>query len=209
MDKKVKEYTMPQFLLDPPNLCSLAGLLCSFLGVYFAIRGAFYYALAGVLWAVVFDWVDGIAAKRIKNRDEAHRAVGLQLDSLIDIVSFGVFPAVFLLSYGAFRPAFIPGAFLITGGAALRLSCFNVFGMIDKSTYRGLALDNNVLLLSLIFPLERFLPRGTFSVILYALFMVLLALNLAPVRTYKFGGRWFYALLGYVIVMTALYVFIL
>ena len=139
---------------------------------------------------VVFDWVDGIAAKRIKTGTGAPRREA-QLDSLIDIVSFGVFPAVFLLSYGAFRPAFIPGAFLITGGAALRLSCFNVFGMIDKSTYRGLALDNNVLLLSLIFPLERFLPRGTFSVILYALFMVLLALNLAPVRTYKFGGRWF------------------
>ena len=209
MEKKEKEYTMLHFLADIPNLCSLAGLLCSFLGVYFAIRGQFHYALVGVLWAVVFDWLDGMVAKRMKDRDDKHRAVGVQLDSLIDIVSFGVFPAVFLLSFGDFRPAFIPGAFLIVGSASLRLGYFNVFGMVDKHTYRGLALDNNVLLLSLTFLQERIDPRWTCAVIIYAVFMALLVLNLAPIRTYKFGGKWFYVLVGYAAVMTVYYVFLL
>jgi len=201
MDKK--EYSMPHFLRDPANLCSLLGLLCSFLGICLAVKGKFYFALVGVLWAVVFDWLDGMAARRIKNRDEAHRAVGLQLDSLIDLVSFGVFPAVFLLSYGNFAPAFIPGAFLIVSAAALRLSYFNVFGMVDGKTYRGLALDNNVLLLSLLFLFESLFPRGLFAALLYAVLMVLLVLNLAPIRTAKLGGGWFYALLAYTLAVTA------
>lgn len=209
MEEKEKEYTMLHLLKDPPNLCSLAGLLCSFLGIYFAICGQFNYALVGVLWAVVFDWLDGIVARKMKNRDDAHRAVGVQLDSLIDMISFGAFPAIFLLSFGDFSPAFIPGAFLIVGGAALRLGYFNVFGMVDEDTYRGLALDNNVLVLSLIFLLERFIPRGTFAIILYAVFLTLLVLNLAPIRTYKFGGKWFYALAGYAAVMSVCYIFLI
>lgn len=191
------EYTMLHFLKDPPNICSLAGLLSAILGIYFSVTGRFYYALIGVLWSVVFDWADGIIARSLKNRDEYHRAIGAQLDSLIDIVSFGVFPAVFLLSYGRFSPWFVPGAFLIAGGAALRLSYFNVFGMIDKNTYRGLALDNNIIILSFLFIFERFFPHHVFSAFIYAVLLLLLAFNLAPVRTYKFGTKWFYALGAY------------
>lgn len=210
MDKKEckKEYSMPHFLKDPANLCSLLGLLSSFLGIYCAIAGKFRCALVGVLWAVVFDWLDGMVARRIKNRDEDHRAVGLQLDSLIDMVSFGVFPAVFLLSYGNFAPAFLPGAFLIVAAAALRLAYFNVFGMVDTKTYRGLALDNNVLLLSLLFLFEPLFSQGLFAALLYAVLMVLLVLNLAPIRTAKFGGRWFYVLLAYTVVMTVCFVWL-
>ena len=54
------------------------------------------------------------------------KAFGPQLDSLIDIVSFGVFPAIFLLSYGSFSPIYLPGAFLILATAAIRLSYFKI-----------------------------------------------------------------------------------
>ena len=193
---------MLYFLKDPSNICSLAGLLSSFAGIYFSVTGEYRYALIGVLWAVFFDWADGIVARSLKNRTDFHRAIGAQLDSLIDIVSFSVFPAVFLLSYGRFSPVFLPGAFLIVAGGALRLSYFNVFGMIDKDTYRGLALDNNILILSFLFIFERFFTHQVFPVIIYAVMLLLLAFNLAPVRTRKFGGRWFYALAAYTVVMS-------
>ncbi len=200
--KRGSEYTMLYFLKDPPNICSLTGLLSSFMGIYFCITGKYYYALIGVLWSVLFDWADGIIARKLKNRTGEHRAIGAQLDSLIDIVSFSVFPAVFLLSYGKFNPVFLPGAFLIVGAGAVRLSYFNVFGMVDKDTYRGLALDNNVIILSFLFIFERFFSYQVFSLFIYAVMVLLLVFNLAPVRTYKFGGKWFYILVAYTVIMS-------
>jgi len=105
--------TMLSFARDLSNICSLAGLLCAVLGIYCAILGKFPVAIIGVLWAVLLDWADGIIARQITGRTDHHRAFGVQLDSLIDIVCFGVFPAIFLLSYGKFSPWFLPGAFLI------------------------------------------------------------------------------------------------
>lgn len=199
------EYNMLYVLKDPPNICSLIGLLSSLTGIYFSITGKYYYALMGVLWSVLFDWADGIIARSLKNRTDYHRAIGAQLDSLIDIVSFSVFPAIFLLSYGRFDPLFLPGAFLIVGAGAIRLSYFNVFGMIDKDTYRGLALDNNVIILSFLFIFERFFPAQMFSIFIYAVMVLLLAFNLAPIRTYKFGGKWFYLLIAYTVIMSIYY----
>ncbi|MCD6397867.1 MAG: CDP-alcohol phosphatidyltransferase family protein, partial [Spirochaetaceae bacterium] len=131
--------SMLSFVKDLPNLCSLAGLLSALLGIYFAILGNFAFAMIGILWAILFDWADGIIARKMKNRTDEHKVFGPQLDSLIDIVSFGIFPAVFLLSYGKFNPWFLPGAFFIVATSAIRLSYFNVFGMIDSNTYKGLA----------------------------------------------------------------------
>jgi len=197
--------TMLSFVRDLPNICSLAGLLCAVLGIYFAILGNFQVAIIGILWAVLFDWADGIIARQISGRTDNHRAFGGQLDSLIDIVSFGVFPAIFLLSYGEFSPWFLPGAFLIAATSVIRLSYFNIFGLIDDKTYMGLALDNNVIILAFVFLFEGFINHTGFSIILYVLLMVFSALNLAPIRTPKFAGKWFYVLIVYTLVLTTIY----
>jgi CDP-diacylglycerol--serine O-phosphatidyltransferase len=197
--------TMLFFAMDLPNICSLAGLLCAVFGIYYAILGNFPVAIIGVLWAILFDWADGIIARQMTGRTDHHRAFGGQLDSLIDIISFGVFPAVFLLSYGRFSPWFLPGAFLIVATSAIRLSYFNIFGMNDDKTYTGLALDNNVIILAFVFLFEGFLGHTVFSIILYALLMVFLVFNLAPIRTPKFDGKWFYVLIVYTIVLTVVY----
>jgi len=200
---------MLSFVRDLPNLCSLAGLLCALLGIYYAILGNFPAAIIGALWAVLFDWADGIVARQMKGRTDHHRALGGQLDSLIDIVSFGVCPAVLLLSYGEFSPWFLPGAFVILAVSAIRLSYFNVFGLIDDSTYMGLALDNNVIILAFVFLFEGIFSRTIFSVMLYAMCICLAALNVAPIRTPKFTGRWFYILTVYTFVLTVIYSWIL
>jgi len=207
-NQKLSDPSMIYFVKDLPNILSLAGLLCALIGIYFAITGVFNLAIVGILWAVLFDWADGIVARQMSSRTDKHRAFGPQLDSLIDIVSFGVFPAIFLLSYGRYSPWFLPGAFLIVGTSAIRLSYFNVFGMIDKTTYKGLALDNNVIILSFLFLFEGFFKHTVFAIILYIILIVMLIFNLAPIKTYKFSGRWFYVLIFYVIVMTAIYVYL-
>jgi CDP-diacylglycerol--serine O-phosphatidyltransferase len=54
----------------------------------------------------------------MKGRTGNDRAFGGQLDVLIDIVSYGVAPAILLLSYGKFEPIFLAGAFLMLSASA-------------------------------------------------------------------------------------------
>ena len=194
---------------DLPNICSLAGLLCALLGIYFAILQNFPAAVIGMIWAVLFDWGDGIIARKMKGRTDAHKAIGGQLDSLIDMVSFGICPAVFLLSYGNFNPWFLPGAFVIVAASGIRLSYFNVFGLVDDGTYMGLALDNNVIVFAFVFLFEGLFTPAVFSIIIYILFLVMAGFNLAPVKTPKFAGKWVYILTIYTLALTLAYSFIL
>jgi len=190
---------------DLPNVCSLAGLLAALLGLYFAIRGVYPAAMMALLWAIVFDWSDGRIARRMKGRTADQRACGAQLDSLIDLVSFSVAPALLLLSVGRFSPWFVPGAFVILATGVIRLSYFNVFGLLDDSTYRGLALDNNVLVLALLFIFEPVVGMTIFALVLYVVLMVLAALNVAPIGTPKLCGRWYYAVILYALVLSGVY----
>jgi len=196
---------MLSFARDLPNACSLAGLFAAVLGLYFAIRGVYPAALIALLWATVFDWSDGLIARRMKGRTANQRAFGAQLDSLIDIVSFSVAPALLLLSVGRFSPWFIPGAFVILATGVIRLSYFNVFGLIDDSTYRGLSLDNNVIVVALLFVFEPVVGITIFAIVVYVALMVLAAFNVAPIRTPKLGGRWYYAVIVYALALTGVY----
>ena len=75
---------------DPANAVTLAGLFCGVLGIYFAVCDVFPAAVIALLWATFFDWFDGPIARRTKGRTDELRALGGQLDSLVDIVSSGV-----------------------------------------------------------------------------------------------------------------------
>ncbi|MBW2654205.1 MAG: CDP-alcohol phosphatidyltransferase family protein [Deltaproteobacteria bacterium] len=207
--KPSHETGMLWFAKDLPNLCSLAGLLCALLGIYFAVLKNFPAAIIGMIWAVLFDWGDGIIARKIKGRTNEQKDYGAQLDSLIDMVSFGICPAVFLLSYGNFSPWFLPGAFVIVATSAIRLSYFNIFGLVNSTTYKGLALDNNVILFAFVFLFEPFFSPAFFSILLYIMFMIMAGFNLSPLRTPKFSGKWFYILIIYTVVLTIIYCWIL
>ena len=207
--KNSHKVSMISFAKDLPNICSLLGLLSAMFGIYFAIEGNFLASIISILWAVLFDWYDGIIARKMKGRTNEQGVFGEQLDSMIDIVSFGILPAILLLSYGNYSIWFMPGAFIIVAASAIRLSYFNVYGLIDSKTYMGLALDNNVLILAFVFLFENFFSYTVFSIIIYSLLMVLSALNLSSIRTYKFGGKWIYILTAYVLVMTTIFGWIL
>ena len=207
--KDKQQVNVLSFVKDLPNICSLIVLLSAVLGMYFAIVGNFEAAIIGVLWAVLFDWYDGIIARKMRGRTKIQFVFGAQLDSMIDIVSFGTLPAIILLSYGNYNVWFIPGAFVIIAISAIRLSYFNVYGLIDSKTYKGLALDNNVLILAFVFLFESFFEHSTFSILIYVILMLLSALNLSSIPIPKLGGRWIYVLVIYVIAMTFVFGWIL
>jgi len=203
------QVSMIGFAKDLPNICSLTGLLCTMLAIYFAIGGHFLASIIAILWSVLFDWFDGIIARKMKGRTKEQGVFGGQLDSMIDIVSFGVFPAILLLSYGDYNVWFMPGAFIIVAGCAIRLSYFNIYGLLDSKTYMGLSVDNNGIILAFVFLFESFFSHSIFSIILYTVILSLSALNLSSIPTPKLAGKWIYALTAYVLLLTTIFVWIL
>ena len=201
--------TILSYLKDLPNLCSLAGLACTLLAIYFSILGIYSAAMIGMIWAVAFDWADGLLARRMQGRTGTDSAFGAQLDVVIDIISYGVTPAVLLLSYGQFQPLFLIGSFVILSASAMRLSFFSVYGLNSSAQYTGLALDNNNIILVAVFLFEAAFPVGVFSIILYATCMTLSALNVSRIKTPKLSGNSInvYLLATYTLFITAFYFF--
>ena len=105
-----------------PNAITSANLLSGAAGVILAIEGWPEAAFACMLLAAVFDFCDGLAARLLG----AYSPVGKELDSLADVVSFGVLPAVMMVtsmdSEGWWR--FLP--LILAAASALRLAKFNI-----------------------------------------------------------------------------------
>jgi len=204
---KTKQPTILSYLKDLPNLLSLSGLACTVLAIYFSITGFYAAAMIGMVWAVAFDWADGLVARKLKGRTPTDAKFGGQLDVVIDIVSYGVTPAILLLSYGKFEPIFLIGAFIMMAAAAIRLSYFSTYGLAGGTKYTGLALDNNSLILVFVFLLESVVSHGTFVIILYLSGVGLAILNVSEIKTPKLSGnpRNVYLLGAYTLGMTVIY----
>lgn len=199
--------TILSFANDLPNVCSLAGLACTILAIYFSIIGVYEAAMIGMIWAVAFDWGDGIIARRMKGRTANEQTFGVQLDSLIDMLNYGAAPAILLLSYGKLEPLFLIGAFIMLATSALRLSYFNTFGLSGGSKYTGLALDSNSIILVFIFLFEGLFSTETFSIVLYVSGLTLAALNVSKIKTPKLNGNPInvYMLAFYTLAITGFY----
>ena len=108
-----------------PNTITSMNLLCGALGVIFTFQGALHIAFYLMLAAAVCDFFDGFAARLLK----AYSPMGKELDSLADLVSFGLLPSMMLhrrLVEGGMTGfvAYIP--LIICVFSALRLAKFNV-----------------------------------------------------------------------------------
>jgi len=112
-----------------PNTITCLNLFCGCLSILYSFGGMLEIAAYCILAAAVFDFFDGFAARWLK----AYSAMGKELDSLADVVSFGVAPACIM--YVILLPAVyqygFPGwmalpAFFIAVFSALRLAKFNI-----------------------------------------------------------------------------------
>lgn len=174
-------------LLDPANAITAGGLVLSIVGIGLAISGHPEWAVAIVLWALLADHLDGVVAERTRGRAVETGKIGKSLDSLADLVSAGVFPAVVLMEVSAAAwPGFVVAAVLVVA-SALRLSYFNAFGLAD-GRFIGVPTTYAVPLLALLFLLRPLLPADAFVAVLCAALIVLAALHVTPIRVPRTSG---------------------
>jgi CDP-diacylglycerol--serine O-phosphatidyltransferase len=120
-----------------PSLFTLANLFCGWACVVYAMQGQLETAAPFIGVALVLDMLDGRIARMTGTSSE----FGLQLDSLADVVSFGMAPAVLAYAWGLAPLGRLGWAvgFLFVTAAALRLARFNIQRNTDKRYFVGLA----------------------------------------------------------------------
>ena len=121
-----------------PNLFTTGALFCGFYAVVAAMRGDYETAPIAILFALVFDGLDG----RVARLTHSSSKFGAEYDSLADMVSFGVAPALVMFSWalGDLGKAGWSIAFLYVACTALRLARFNTqVGVGDPNYFMGLA----------------------------------------------------------------------
>jgi CDP-diacylglycerol--serine O-phosphatidyltransferase len=137
---KPAQFRRGVFLL--PSMFTLANMFCGYACVVYATRGEFATAAPFIGFAMVLDMLDG----RIARLTGASSAFGLELDSLADVISFGMAPAILAFSWafsGDSPPLSRVGwaaGFLFVTAAALRLARFNIqsIASADKRFFVGL-----------------------------------------------------------------------
>ncbi len=125
-----------------PNMITTAGMFSGFYAIVAAMDGRFEAAAVAIFIAMVLDGLDGRVARLTNTQSE----FGVQYDSLADMVSFGLAPALvvyewslkFMLSVGWAKFGWL-AAFIYAASAALRLARFNSqVATAEKAYFRGL-----------------------------------------------------------------------
>jgi CDP-diacylglycerol--serine O-phosphatidyltransferase len=120
-----------------PSLFTMANMFCGYACIVYAMRGEFATAAPFIGFAIVLDMLDG----RIARLTGSTSAFGVEFDSLADVISFGVAPAILSFAWGL-QPLGRLGwaaGFLFVAAAAVRLARFNIqAGSVDKRYFVGM-----------------------------------------------------------------------
>jgi CDP-diacylglycerol---serine O-phosphatidyltransferase len=127
-----------------PNLFTSMNMFCGFLSIINASQGRFIYSAWLIIIAAIFDSLDGMIARLTNSTSE----LGVELDSLSDVVSFGAAPAFLIYSTELAKfnvvGIIISSLLMIAGG--FRLARFNVQLIgFDKTFFKGLPIPTSAM----------------------------------------------------------------
>jgi CDP-diacylglycerol--serine O-phosphatidyltransferase len=171
-----------------PNTLTLCGMFCGFYAIMSAINGNFIYAAWAIILANIFDGLDGWIA-RLTNTTTRF---GVELDSLSDLVAFGVAPSVMMYKWSLmpFGRLGWAAAFLFVACGALRLARFNVQTSAPGSkAFKGMPIPGAATILASVvifyywYEVREDIPDKN---VFYPLFTI--ALSLLMVSTLRFHG---------------------
>ncbi len=147
-----------------PNLLTTASLFSGFMGILWSLDGRFELSAIAILVSCLFDGLDGKVARMTNTSSD----FGVQLDSLADLVAFGVAPALMVYQWelSKFGRLGIMAAFLLIACGALRLARFNVQSQkvsTSKKFFVGLPIPASGCILASFYMFSQYLPDAWYA----------------------------------------------
>ena len=144
-----------------------------------AIHGDYKFAIFCLAVSGICDAFDGRIARTKKNRTDDEKAFGVQLDSLCDVICFGIFPAIICYLLGVRGVLGVILVMFYCLCAVIRLAFFNVLEAKRQANeggatkvYRGLPVTSIAFILPLAFWLQFIIPELAFMILLHAILLV-------------------------------------
>jgi CDP-diacylglycerol--serine O-phosphatidyltransferase len=190
-------------LTDPANAITATGIVLSVIGIRFALTGRPELGVATVLWALLADHLDGVVAARTQGRAPETGKIGKSLDSLADLVSAAIFPAIVLLEINQASWFALSISAILVVASALRLSYFNAFGL-SGGRFLGVPTTYAVPLLAVLFLLRPIVSVSEFPVLLCASLLVLAVLHITPIPVPRTQGVMYVVVSVFAIVSSSL-----
>ena len=148
-------------------------------GIFLATRGHFNWAIFCLAFSGLCDMFDGKIARTKKNRTEDEKRFGIQIDSLCDVVCFGVFPIVLCYELGMTHFYSIPILIFYGLAGVIRLGYFNVMEEKRQNEtselrhyYQGLPITSMAIILPFLYLLRRGCGKNFLLVIHVAVVVV-------------------------------------
>ncbi len=181
---------MPLGYYDYTVVLTYVGMLCSFTAIMMSINEKFPYAVILLMMAGVCDMFDGVIAST-KDRTPLEKRFGIQIDSLNDLISFGVMPAIFVYIITGKKTICAVITALFALAALIRLAYFNVDEEErqkktneKRSIFKGLPVTSIAILLPIVFWLQG--SGRVHGKILYLILLILCGVGfLSPVDIKK------------------------
>lgn len=184
MKKKLNGYYNYTVILTYMGMCA------GFCGIAFVINEDFRSAIICLMLAGLCDMFDGAVAATRK-RTESEKRFGIQIDSLSDLICFGVFPALFTYCICGKGPIALIVSVLYALCALIRLAYFNVLEEDRqnqetgrRTSYQGLPVTTSAVLLPLFYLVAKLLPVGAVILMLCTVCLTGLAF-LSPIQVKK------------------------
>lgn len=187
MKKRRTPIKMRRGIYILPNLFTTGNLFCGFWAIISVFQEKFFYAAVAILLACVFDILDG----KVARLSGATSKFGVQYDSLADLVSFGIAPALLAFSW-ALRPYGKFGwlaAFLFVVCGALRLARFNVQSSSGEVKYfKGLPIPAaaSMIALTILLYLRLIETDWVKDIVILVMIYVLAFLMVSNIRYFSF-----------------------
>lgn len=175
-------------LVNLPNILTLLNLSAGCIGIKYVIEGNYEIGYIFIFVAVFFDFFDGFAARLLKIKSE----IGKQLDSLADVVSFGVLPAFIMFEMLSRETTneYIPFVSIILAlFAALRLAKFNIDERQSLEFY-GLPTPSMALFISTL-PFASYLSFSLVGLIIITIAISFLMISEVRLFSFKFQSYGF------------------
>jgi len=177
---------------DYTVILTYLSLMSAVAGIMLSSQGRFTAAILCLMFSGLCDGFDGTVARSKKNRTDDEKAFGIQIDSLCDAVSFGLFPALWAYFYGLRGAVGVVIVAVYGLCAIIRLGFFNVLEGKRQQTeggcnkfYRGMPVTTISMLLPLAYFLGLLLPEGSFRALLHVLMAVAAFLFVLDFRVKK------------------------
>ncbi|MFK8185504.1 MAG: phosphatidylcholine/phosphatidylserine synthase [Phormidesmis sp.] len=193
--------------LDFPNLFTMGGLVLSLFSVICAIQGDFYLAMICMMGAGMVDLLDGLIARKME-RTPLQADVGKQLDSLVDVCSFGFSPAIFAYCFGLQDPYSVAMLAFYAAMATLRLAYFNSTGLSTSgadSFFTGLPVTYAALFIPVGFLSQFFLSEAVVQWVLRGIYLLLAIAMVSTIQVIKIRGAWYGVFAAGALLLTGIY----